>query len=97
MEAAMRLLFAMVLVLVALLIAPSVFLVRPALAETTRCMTYEEKTLGRLQILCTDGMRGTSYWNKTLERWESIITSPPGKTCMGPMHPKTRQGEGRCR
>jgi amino acid transporter len=32
-------------------------LATPALAATTRCTTYEEKTLGRLQTLCDDGTR----------------------------------------
>jgi hypothetical protein len=32
-------------------------LASPAWAATTRCITYEEKTLGRLQTLCADGVR----------------------------------------
>ena len=33
-------------------------LATPALAATpTRCLTYEEKSLGRLQTLCDDGVR----------------------------------------
>jgi hypothetical protein len=71
-------------------------LASPALAAT-RCTTYAEKTLGRLHTLCDDGTRGLSTYNKTLERWESTITSPPGKTCTGQMNPRTRQVEGRCR
>ena len=32
-------------------------LASPALAGPVRCTTYEEKTLGRLQTLCDDGVR----------------------------------------
>jgi hypothetical protein len=94
----MRLLFAIILVLVALLIVAVVLLVRPALAGTTHCMTYEEKTLGRLQTLCDDGTRAVSTWNTTLSWWESAITTPPpGQTCRGRVNPTSRQWEGRCR
>jgi hypothetical protein len=93
----MRRLFALVLVAVALLLVAFVLLVRPAMAATTRCTTYEEETLGRLQTLCADGTRAVSTWHRTLARWETTITSPPGQTCAGPMHPKTRPWERRCR
>jgi hypothetical protein len=79
----MRLLYAIILVLVALLIVAFVLLVRPAMAETTHGTTYEEKTLGRLQTVCDDGTRTVSTWNQTLERWDTIVTLPPGKTCTG--------------
>jgi hypothetical protein len=72
-------------------------LASPAWAATTRCTTYEEKTLHRLQTLCDDGTRAVSTYNKILERWESTITPPPGKRCTGQLNPKTRQWEGRCR
>jgi hypothetical protein len=65
--------------------------------SATRCMSYEEKTLRRLQALCDDGTRATSYWNWTLERWESTITPPPGKACTGGLNPRTRHWEVRCR
>jgi hypothetical protein len=68
-----------------------------ALATTTRCTTYEEKSLGRLQTLCDDGTRAVHTYNKTLSRWEGTVTPPPGQTCTGRLHPKTRQWEGRCR
>ncbi|HEX9872518.1 MAG TPA: hypothetical protein VGC99_28760 [Candidatus Tectomicrobia bacterium] len=71
-------------------------LVSPALAGgPTRCTTYQEKTLGRIQTLCDDGTRGISTYNRTLSRWESTLTSPPGKTCT----PQTtgRGLEVRCR
>jgi hypothetical protein len=70
-------------------------LVSPAWAGP-RCTTYEEKTLGRLQTVCDDGTRAVSTWNRTLERWETTVTPPPGQTCTGRLH-KTRQWEGRCR
>jgi hypothetical protein len=92
----MRLLFAIALIVLALLLAAFLLFVRPAWSAPS-CLTSEEKTLGRLQTLCSDGSRAVSTWKKTLERWESIITLPPGKRCTGQMHPKTRQLEGRCR
>ena len=85
----MRRLVALALLLLAL--------TSPAWADAVRCTTYEVKSLGRLQTLCDDGTRATSSWNKTLDRWESLVTSPPGKTCIGQMNFKTRQWEGRCR
>jgi hypothetical protein len=76
----MRLLFAIVLIALALLLVAVVLLVRPAWSAT-RCMTYQEKTLSRLQTLCDDGTRSTSTYYKILERWETTITPLPGKTC----------------
>jgi hypothetical protein len=72
-------------------------LTTPALAGPVRCTTYEERTLNHLQTLCDDGTRATSYWNRTLSRWETTITPPPGQTCTGGLNPRTRQWEGRCR
>jgi hypothetical protein len=73
-------------------------LASPALAGSpTRCLTYEEKSLRRLQTLCDDGTRAVSTYNKTLSRWESTITPPPGQHCTGHLNPKTHQWEGRCR
>jgi hypothetical protein len=72
-------------------------LASPAWTIATRCTTYEEKTLGRLQTLCDDGTRAVSTYNRTLERWESTVTPPLGKTCEGRLNPRTRQWEGRCR
>jgi hypothetical protein len=61
------------------------------------CTTYEEKTLGRLQTVCDDSTRAVSTYNRTLGRWESTVTPPPGKTCTGRLNPRTHQWEGRCR
>jgi hypothetical protein len=72
-------------------------LVSPTWATTTRCLTYEERAMGRLQTLCDDGTRAVSTWNKTLQRWESTVTPPRGQTCPGRLHRKTRLWEGRCR
>jgi hypothetical protein len=52
-------------------------LASPTLAGSVRCTTDKEKTLGRLQTLCADGTRAVSTYNKTLQRWETTITSPP--------------------
>jgi hypothetical protein len=75
----MRALFALVLLLVALLLVAFLLLVRPAWSAT-RCPTYEEKTLGRLHTLCDDGTKAISIYNRTLSRWETIITPPPSST-----------------
>jgi hypothetical protein len=64
---------------------------------SVRCITYEEKTLGRLQTLCDDGTRAVSTWSSTLQQWQTIVTPPPGRTCSGRLNPKTRSWEGRCR
>jgi hypothetical protein len=91
-----RLLFAIALVVLALLLVGILLLVRPAWSAT-RCTTYEEKPLGRLQTLCTDGTRAVSTWNKSLSWWESTVTPPPAQTCTGRFHHKSRQWEGYCR
>ena len=72
-------------------------LTTPAWAGSpTRCLTYEEKSLGRLQTLCDDGTRALSIWSPSLQQWTTTVT-PPGQTCAGRLHPKTHQWEGRCR
>jgi hypothetical protein len=43
-----------------------------------RCTTYEEKTLGRWQTLCSGGTRATSHWNRTLEHWKTTVQPVPG-------------------
>ena len=72
-------------------------LATPAWAGTTRCTTYEEKTLGRLQTVCDNGTRSVITYHKTLEHWETTITESPRKACTGRLNPKTRQVEVRCR
>jgi hypothetical protein len=64
----MRLLFALALGLLALLLVALLLWVRPLWAETTRCLTSEEKAMGRLQTLCDDGTRAVSTYNRTLDR-----------------------------
>jgi len=83
-----------VLTILALLLA----LASLALAgNPTRCQTYPEPTMGRLQTLCDDGTRAVSTYNRTLERWDTTVTPPLGKTCEGRLNPTSRQWEGRCR
>jgi hypothetical protein len=82
------------LILIALAL---LLLVSPALAASGRCITYEEKTLGRLQMLCDDGTRAVSTWSPTLQQWQTTVTPPPGQRCTGRLNPNTRQWEGRCR
>jgi hypothetical protein len=62
-----------------------------------RCTTYEEKTLHRLQTLCDDGTGAVSTYNRTLDRWDTTVTPPPGQTCTGQLNPRTQQVEVRCR
>jgi hypothetical protein len=68
----------------------------PALAGSVRCTTYEEKSLQRLQTVCSDGTRATSYWSPSLQTWQTTVTPPPGQTCTGMVNPTTRAWEGRC-
>jgi hypothetical protein len=63
----------------------------------SRCTTHEVRSLGRWETLCSDGTRAIHTYNKTLSRWESTVTPPPGQTCTGRVNPKTRQWEGHCR
>ena len=56
----MRRLFALLLVALALLLVACLLLVRPAMAGTPHCTTYQEKTLERLQTVCDDGTRAVS-------------------------------------
>jgi hypothetical protein len=74
-------------------------LANPALAAALNCTTYQEKTLGRLQTLCSDGTRATSYWNAILERWETTVQPAPGvrRSCTTQRHPQTKDVEVRCR
>jgi hypothetical protein len=78
----MRLLFALVLLVLALLLVAFLLLVRPAWSAT-RCTTSEEQPLGRLQTLCSDGTRAVSIDNKTLERWETTLTMRRGRSARG--------------
>jgi cation transport ATPase len=48
-----------------MILALLLLLTTPAWAGTTRCITYEEKTLGRLQTMCADGTRAVSTWSPT--------------------------------
>jgi hypothetical protein len=70
----------------------------PAWADQIRCTTYEGKTLRRLQTHCSDGTRATSYWNGTLERWETTVQPAPGarRACTTQMHPQMTHVEVRC-
>lgn len=82
------------MVLLALLLA----LTTPVWAgHPTRGLTYEEKSLGRLQTICDDGTRAVSTYNKTMGRWDTTVTPPPGPTGMGRLPPRTRPWEGRGR
>ena len=64
-------------------------LASPALGAALTCTAYQGKTLGRLQTLCSDDTRATSYGNGTLKRWEATVRPAPGtrRSCTTPMHP----------
>jgi hypothetical protein len=74
-----------------------VALASPVWPATLRCTTYEENTLNRFHTLCDEGTRAVSRYNKTLERWETTITSSPRTSCTARMHPHTRRVELHCR
>jgi hypothetical protein len=80
-----------------LVIMALVLLASPALAAPARCTTYEERSMGCMQALCSDDTRAVSTWSATLQRWITTVTAPPGQTCQGRLNPKTRQWEGCCR
>ena len=93
----MRLLFAIALVVLPLLLAAWLVWVRPLGAETPRCLTYEERTMQRLQTLGDDGTRGISTYHKTPERWETTRTKGRTPVCTVRMDPTTKQMRVRCR
>jgi hypothetical protein len=70
----------------------------PGPGAALNCTTYQEKTLGRLQTLCSDGTRTTSYGKGTLERWEMTVRPAPGarRSCTTPMHPQMKHLDIRC-
>jgi hypothetical protein len=43
-----------------------------------RCQTYEETSLQRLHTICSDGTRGVSTWNSTLQRWDTSVLPQAG-------------------
>jgi hypothetical protein len=65
-------------------------LASPALSGSVRCQTYPERTLGRLQMLCDDGTRAVSTYNRTLERWDTAETLPRTYT---PATTRTQPGD----
>jgi hypothetical protein len=82
------------------LVLLTLVLASPALAGgQIRCQSYEEKTLGRLQTLCSDGPRATSYWNRTLERSETMVQPAPSarRACTAQKHPQTKDVDVSCR
>jgi hypothetical protein len=93
-----RFLFAVALFLLALILLSLVLWAGWSWTATpTRCLTYEERSLGRLQTICDDGSRAVSTWSPTLQQWTTTVTPPPGKACTGRLNPRTHQWEGRCR
>jgi hypothetical protein len=72
-------------------------LASPALADTGRCITYEQKTLGQWHTLCDNGTRAVSRYNRVLDRFETTITESPRKVCTGHMDPLSKQVQLHCR
>jgi hypothetical protein len=71
--------------------------ISPPLAGAVHCTTYEEKTLNRLQTICDDGTRAVSTYNRTLQRWDTIVTETPRQACTARVNPVTKAVELRCR
>jgi hypothetical protein len=74
-------------------------LVSIALAGEVRCTTTQNTLLNRLETLCDDGTRATSYWNTILERWETTVQPAPSsrQACMARVNPLTKAVEVQCR
>ena len=74
-------------------------LASPTLTSEVHCMTTENTILNRLETLCADGTRATSYWNATLERWETTVQPGPStrQACTARVNPLTKAVEVRCR
>jgi len=60
-----------------------------------RCLTYEERSLGRWQTIRDDGTRAVSTYNKTLERWKSTATPPKMAMTSFTKEKPTREGRSR--
>jgi hypothetical protein len=74
-------------------------LVSSSRAATVRCSMYENTLLNRLETLCDDGTRATSYWNNILERWETTVQPAPStrQACTARVNPLTKAVEVQCR
>jgi hypothetical protein len=86
--------FANALFMLALLL----WLANPGLTGELHCTTTQNTILNRLETLCDDGTRATSYWNAVLERWETTVQPGPRprQSCQARADPLTRQIEVRC-
>ena len=82
-----------------LILALRLGLASPGLAATVRCSTYENTILNRLETICDDGSRATSYWNATLERWDTTVQPAPGarQACTARVNSLTKAVEVQCR
>src|SRR5919198_3830976 len=66
-------------------------LASPGLTGEVRCTTSQNTILNRLETLCDDGTRATSYWNTILERWETTVQPAPStrQACTARVNPLT--------
>jgi hypothetical protein len=80
-RAAVNTLFALALVQLTLILLSLLLWSGLSWAGTTRCTTYPEQILGRLDTVCADVTRAITTWNWTLERRDITITDGPRKAC----------------
>jgi hypothetical protein len=71
--------------------------VSPALGATTQSMTSYKRTIDRCHMLCANGTRALSRYNRILNHWNTTTTTSPRKVCTGRIHPFTNQVDVRCR
>jgi hypothetical protein len=73
-------------------------LASPILAGEVRCTTTQNTILNRLDTLCDNGTRATSYWNAILERWDTTVQPAPStrQACTARVNPLTNTVEVRC-
>jgi hypothetical protein len=69
------------------------------LAGEVRCTTTQNMILNRLETLCDDGTRATSYWNTILERWDTTVQPAPStrQACTARVNSLTKAVDVQCR
>jgi hypothetical protein len=54
--------------------------VSPVLGTTTHGTTSDERTIDRWHMLCANGMRALSRYNRILNHWNTVIITTPGRS-----------------